>query len=501
MSDLPSERQTREITVLLAAVALSVFGAHLQLIAALGSAVPFWDQWDAEAMNLYVPYLNGTLSLADMFAAHNEHRIVATRLLALLHLELAGEWNPRFEMILNAIVHAGMITWFVALLMPLVGAYRRLLLALFAAFLFALPIGYQNTLWGFQSQFYFVALFAIGAIICFATAAPFSLRWFSGLLLAVLSYFSLSSGAATVLVAAILVALQLAVGTRERRAVEFVALAILTACGVAMVLGIPRTASQPPFDALLFIQAVIALTALPLATVAGAAFVQGPTIWFTSHTLATRSPRNSRSWFAVGVAGWVASQIVLFSYGRSYALAVRYFDIAILAYPIGLVAVLALTDRLRETTRARRLATPAAVAWVLVMVTVLAVLSYYSSLRGAREWSAASEQQSLNVNAYLASNDISHLTDKGQNAPYPDPERLAEALAIPDVRAILPPELRPADADVGALRERMLLKGTFASATAGVVQILLLIAPVFLALGLGLFFAVGAAAAVRRPST
>jgi hypothetical protein len=484
--------------VLLIAVACAVFGGHLLLIAALGSAMPFWDQWDAEAMNLYVPYLSGALTPAEMFAAHNEHRIVVTRLLALFHLELAGEWNPRLEMILGAMVHSGMITWLVALLMPLVGAHRRLLLALFVAFLFALPIGFQNTLWGFQSQFYFVALFAIGAMICFANATAFSLRWFSGMALAVLSYFSLSSGAATVLVAAILVILQLAVGARSRRVAEFVALAIMVAAGLAMVLGIRLSPSQPSFDALVFIQAVIAFAALPLVTLAGVALVQGPTVWFTWHALATRAARDNRVWFAVGLAGWVASQIVLFSYGRGGVMGARYFDIVILAYPVGLVAVLALADRLRAT-RARRLATPVAVAWVLMMVTVLAILGYYSSLRAALEWSTASGQQMTNVGAYLADNDMVHLTDKGLGIPYPDPQRLADILANPDVRAILPPEIRPGDADVMGVREKMMLKGALAEGTAAFVRTLLLIAPVFLALGLGLFFAAGTAASLRRP--
>ena len=77
-------------------------------------------------------------------------------------------------MILNAIIHTTLITWLAALLMPLVTPQRRMLLACFVAFLFALPIGYENTLLGLNSSFYFVILFGIAAVVAFAAARAFS---------------------------------------------------------------------------------------------------------------------------------------------------------------------------------------------------------------------------------------------------------------------------------------------------------------------------------------
>src|SRR5271168_1335397 len=46
----------------LAAVALTVFGAKVLLIANYGSFIPFLDQWDGEAAGLYLPYLKSQLS-------------------------------------------------------------------------------------------------------------------------------------------------------------------------------------------------------------------------------------------------------------------------------------------------------------------------------------------------------------------------------------------------------------------------------------------------------
>lgn len=136
----PSENEPRHPSksALLTAIVCTVLGAKLIFISALGSPMPLIDQWDAEAANLYAPYLHGSLSFGDLFATHNEHRLFLTRLLTLLSLELAGEWNPRLEMILSALVHTAFIALIAALLMPLVMPQRRILFACFTAIVFAL---------------------------------------------------------------------------------------------------------------------------------------------------------------------------------------------------------------------------------------------------------------------------------------------------------------------------------------------------------------------------
>ena len=41
----------------------------------------------------------------DLFAHHNEHRILFTRLSGLALLALGGQWDPLLQMIVNAVVH------------------------------------------------------------------------------------------------------------------------------------------------------------------------------------------------------------------------------------------------------------------------------------------------------------------------------------------------------------------------------------------------------------
>jgi hypothetical protein len=489
--DTPSRR--KGVFVMLAAVACTVFGAKLITISTLGSPMPLTDQWKGEAAALYAPYLNGTLSFADLLAPHNGHRILLTRMLTLMHLELAGEWNTRLEMILCAILHTALITWLTALLMRLIAPQRQMLLACFVALLFALPIGFENTLLGFNFHFYLTSLFGVAALVAFAAARPFSLRWFLGLSAAVLSYLSFAAGVATFLAAGAIVGLQLATNTRKRCARELASVVVMASIAAALVLWL-SSGVRPMTTPWTFIEGLVLATA-----VIAPALV--PTVWFCQHSLARRPAISDRAWVAVGIAGWVVIQVVLLAYGRGNEVQVsRYMDLLLPIYPVGLVAVSALADK-PPVTRLSRYAGRGAVAWVFI-VTMWIAVGGYAHVLAAIEWNKSARQQVVNVQAYFATNNVDRLKARGSSAwgidtTYPNPQRLARILQDPAVRTILPPVIRPADADNAEARNRMWLRGALADVTAAAVHALLAIGPVLLALGAALFFAAGARRSFR----
>ena len=98
--------------------ALVVIGAKLWMIARYGNPTPFWDQWDAEAGNLYSRFLGGTLHLSDLTAAHNEHRLFVTRLWSLLLLEVNGYWDPILQMVVNALLLGAFVALFIFTFRP-----------------------------------------------------------------------------------------------------------------------------------------------------------------------------------------------------------------------------------------------------------------------------------------------------------------------------------------------------------------------------------------------
>src|SRR5260221_7214646 len=104
-SDVSKRRHAIRRLLQYASFALLLFGAKLWVIDSYGNATPFWDQWDAEAANLYYPYFNHTLTWKNMIASHNEHRIFTTRILALVLLQINKIWNPLLQRVANAVWH------------------------------------------------------------------------------------------------------------------------------------------------------------------------------------------------------------------------------------------------------------------------------------------------------------------------------------------------------------------------------------------------------------
>src|ERR1700733_8428403 len=80
-------------------------GMKFRMVLKSDSPLPYFDQWDAEAVNTYLPYFHHTLSLGGLFTAHNEHRIVLTKVYDLILLLMNGQWDSELQMAFNAVIH------------------------------------------------------------------------------------------------------------------------------------------------------------------------------------------------------------------------------------------------------------------------------------------------------------------------------------------------------------------------------------------------------------
>lgn len=90
---------TRYVLLGLVCSILVVLSLKLYWLVSLWHPLPYWDAW-ATGLYLLEPY-----NFNNLFAAHNEHRIVMTRLLALFSYKLSSYWNPKLEMIISVIIH------------------------------------------------------------------------------------------------------------------------------------------------------------------------------------------------------------------------------------------------------------------------------------------------------------------------------------------------------------------------------------------------------------
>jgi hypothetical protein len=141
------------LTYLLLGLATVCFGIDLYMVVHTASAVPVVDQW----MFLMPLARNGSYSLRDLWAQHNEHRLVIPKLFYLADFYWFRGRNVSLvaSIITVQTLHA-------VLLMRISDASRALQPALFAllfAFLFS-PVQLHNFVWAFQICFVLGAFFA-----------------------------------------------------------------------------------------------------------------------------------------------------------------------------------------------------------------------------------------------------------------------------------------------------------------------------------------------------
>ncbi len=166
--------------------------------------IPYMDQW--ELVPLLEAWHSTSLTVSDLFAQHNAHRIAIPRI-AMLLLAALTDWDIRFEIALNYVLG---ILLFVAFLW---GQSRNprtfplLTMATISVIVFSMA-QWRNWLWGWQMQILMCCLFAtcalalltrsddstagIGAAIVFGIGATFSFAaglaiWPTGVL--ALAYF------------------------------------------------------------------------------------------------------------------------------------------------------------------------------------------------------------------------------------------------------------------------------------------------------------------------
>ncbi len=141
--------------------ALLIFISKVSIVREYGNNTPFWDQWDAEAEQLYKPYKQGRLGLSSILRTHNEHRITTTRILHLGLFVLTGcKWTPKLQMHVNALLHVSAISLFLAFTCWAVPTRVRLPVWIAGTLLFLVPFGWDNVLQGFNTHFY-TLLFSI----------------------------------------------------------------------------------------------------------------------------------------------------------------------------------------------------------------------------------------------------------------------------------------------------------------------------------------------------
>jgi hypothetical protein len=474
------------------AFALVLFGIKLWVIQNFGNATPYWDQWDAEAANLYEPFLSGTLSWADLFAPHNVHRIFTTRILALILLIINGIWNPLLQMIVNAGLHIVTLVLLIILLLRVIGEKYTSFMLFFSIFLFSIPYDWENTLAGFNAQIYFVILFSIIGLWYTSTNEIFSTHWWLGIGGALLAYFSFASGVFVFASQAFVGGIFYLFGLRKTKK-QILAIALTTVgflLGVAMT---PTSSADTSKTVVFFIRGLAKVFSWPLGTTLVTVFdwhlvtyffaallCNFPAILFTVLMLWKRPHMNDRRWFLMSLVIWAVGQNLSIAFGRG-AIASRYLTFFAVFLLINSICFITFPGFFAE--KSRRWIKKLAGTWLLLMAISL---GYYSwayipgEIIDKKETGILHENNTRN---YLLTGDFKYLEDKPFEAssqkirvtyevfprrlpgssifqkfqisiprrngeipylqiPYPSAERLGLILESDAIRSILPSNIR-----------------------------------------------------------
>lgn len=468
-----------------AGVFLIVLGARLWLVQAFGSDLPFWDQWGAEATRLYIPYFRETLSLGDLFAPHNEHRILLTRIFSLGLLLLNGTWDPLLQMALNALLYASVSVFVLRTMVPTTPPAWCVAVAL----LFALPCGWQNTLGGFQLQMYLMIGLSFLFLWCMTCPSSSWWRWGGGCLSAVLLLFTMASGflaCAAFLVTAVLLSCRSG-GSRFRELLP----AMLLCSGVVvagMLLKVTFALHQElqAGTADGFALAAASYLGWPLSFFPifgidypgahAALFCSAILLWLPFMILCRRfmlEPHPSATMtLVVSLGFWTLLQVAAAAYARGANIypSSRYQDIFLIGLLVNIASLFFLRDWY-PTGRGAVGIFMVALLWTMGSSAGLLLATGLNVVHDLPEKRAQQNAGREHVRRFIASGDIESLSGKPRfDIPHYDWENLALLLVDPDVRRILPPTVT-GSGPPGRLRPvlDLVLRGSPFIAVAGII--------------------------------
>ena len=436
---------------LLAACSLLLFvaGGRLAVIAHYGTDLPLQDSWAADTAAFLRPMGNGTFSPATLLQPSNEHRVFFTNLTNATLAAASGRWDNRQQTVVNAflcgITLAG--TWLLlARTQP--GAWSAVTFVVTAA-AGGLPIVIENIVWGFQSQFLFVAGFSVVCLHQLLEARPGSWSWHAGWIAGLGAMLSFGSGFLAPLVVAGLSLARVALAPPADRRPAALTLAIaLLLLGAGWLLRNPA-----PHHAVLHATSLTQFFRYLLAGMAWpgtglpwlAPVIYAPLAWLAWRWCRADSGRDSRATFLLGAGLWVGLQIAAIAYSRSnttmWPPANRYGELYLYGVLVNVAAgVLLVTSPVSPRARTAALA-------LLGLVLAVFGLGAFQATRSALdrrlpEMRAEFRLYEKTVAAYVQSPDRPALEQSPR--PYPVGYILANLLDMPAVRKYLPESVRPA---------------------------------------------------------
>ena len=427
--------------------------AHAIYVSLYAGNLPFWDQW--EAINQFMrPWFAGQWHLSLLFAPHNEHRIAFTRLFNLVWvLSNRGHWDNVVLAYGQCILYAVQFAILFALLCKHEPWEFRLAFVACIVCTTVLPYDWENTLFSFQNQFYFMTIGAL-AIIAIAAWRPASITTFWLLcLVGVLSLFTMASGvlASVAVIAVVILSYWRDHAHRIFTGATIAAMVVIAVVGLTIIPNIPyidalhaKTPSEwynalsmalmwpvPRFES---VHLTEALRIVPVVL-----------IWLPSIIWLVRFACNRNAepaeLFAAGVVVWAALQALAIAQARGHDLVnvpSRYTDLLVMGTLANAWFALRLLRGVSASS-AQHTAIIAAGGVFFVVVIWGFVRNTPTDMAAMRGRHGLVVAESANVESYLHTHDTRHFMElPGRMLSYPNAELLRGMLDDQVIRTMLP---------------------------------------------------------------
>jgi len=464
MSTLASEQGRKLPLLMLAAVAVIVIAtAHSFYISLFGADIPFWDQWSQLHEEL-VPWWQGAPSLQFLFTAHNEHRIFFTRLISMALIAMnQGHWSNLVEAYVNSLICAGALaSLFVLSAREIQSVPMQLLLLACVIGMGCLPYDWENTLVGFQNQFYFMLGSAaiLMAVAAYATDTNTRLLWM--LTLGIASLFTMASGLMAPLAAAVLLLTRgLPTLTWSLRTRVTIGGLLVTSIGGLFL--IPHLPGDIPLQAKGIqehARGLLVVLMWPLEKHKGARPLFALILWLPTILCLVRALRRNSvtrgELFLLGMAGWGLLQAFAIAHARGHgmtAIPSRYTTIV----AAGVMANLAMMMLWAVSDSASKSLRRTSITWLIVMLPLILWIMWHrtpSDVAGMRQRGMYSQIETANLSGFVSSGDRRFLMRPGLEIPYPNSSNLEQYLADPALRRMVINSIQSSDRTTDLPNER-----------------------------------------------
>jgi len=305
------------------ALVLLVASGRLAVIAHYGSDLPYMDQWAAETNAFLIPAGEKKFNPLYFFLPTNEHRVFFTHLVNGTLALASGQWDARQQTVVNAFLYGALLAWLWRELARGLPVFGAVVLFCVVAVAGGLPIVFENIVWGFQSQFFFLAGFSLLCLQRLLGEPPGTGAWHVGWIAGACALVSMGSGLLAPLVVLVFTTARVVLDgratPREHR---------LTLTAAALLLAIGWLLRTPAVDAAPLLRP--APERFALYTLAGlswpatdlvwlAALFHLPGLWLLWRWLCHAKERDAAATFVLAGLVWMLLQTLAIALARSSA--------------------------------------------------------------------------------------------------------------------------------------------------------------------------------------